>query len=161
MLRRVIIIVTGLSSVLSGFGCQKGTTTVTPPEKVTLELDNTGTGLQYCDANGVCQSLPYTGNCASLEVTVDPTTAQSCQVCVQADGTSVDQGCDNGQVACVLVTLPDPPCVVCAYVNGAVLYSTCTPNATNDCTSYERADGAACEHCFDASGRVVYDSARV
>ncbi|MBI5510969.1 MAG: hypothetical protein HY903_19585 [Deltaproteobacteria bacterium] len=155
MLHRVI----WAAPLLLSVGCLTTEGTTAPGgTKTELKLENNGTGLEYCDASGQCQTLPYNGDCASLVVSIDTATAETCQTCVRADGTTVDQGCDGTAVACVLVTLPDPDCVVCAYVNGAVLYSSCAATPTNDCSRYLRGDGVACEQCFDPAGRVVFDS---
>ncbi len=139
--------------------CNPDEQSPTPAGKnITLKLTGSDSGMQYCDATGTCQTLPYDGDCATLEIEINTSTAQSCQRCIMADGTTVDQGCSNSAVACVLVTLPEPDCVVCAYVNGAVLYSSCVTGDTHDCQDYTRPDGTLCQSCYDATGRSVYDS---
>ncbi len=102
--------------------------------KVTLNRDANG-NLEYCDANGDCQALPYAGDCARIEITIDTATGQTCQTCITADGSRIDEGCNDSLIACVVVTLPNPDCVVCAYVNGSVIYSSCVAEAPQECSS--------------------------
>lgn len=114
--------------------------------------------LEYCDeATGECRPLPYDGQCAAIEVSIDPATGRTCETCLLDDGTSIDQGCDEVSVGCVLVTLPDPDCVVCAFVDGDILFSTCAAGdpvcATDlDCSSDAGSPGS----CVD--GECVRES---
>ena len=127
--------------------CFIGPESPSEPEgkRTTLSMQRLDNGnLEYCDANGECQEVPYTGDCEVVEVDVDTSTGQTCERCVMEDGEVIDQGCGDVSVGCVVVTLPDPDCVVCAYVNGDVLFSSCVVDEA-ECTS--DAD------CFDASGR--------
>jgi Cys-rich repeat protein len=107
----------------------------------TVKLNRLASGdLQYCDTNGQCQTLPYGGECVALEIDIDLTSGETCQRCILEDGTAVDQGCGQSAVACVLITLPEPDCVVCAYVNGAIIFSSCvatepTCQSDADCAS--------------------------
>ncbi len=90
--------------------------------------------LEYCaEDTDECQTLPYDGDCDIIEITIDTATGTSCQRCIMADGSVVDEGCNNAAVECVLITIPDPDCVVCAYVNGAVVYSSCTVDDDPEC----------------------------
>ena len=93
---------------------------------VTLQLNRLENGdLQYCEENGECLELPYDGDCATMEITIDTATGQTCERCVLADGTVAKETCNGTSVACAVVTIPDPDCVVCAYVDGAIIYSSC------------------------------------
>ncbi len=105
-----------------------------------------------------CADLPYDGDCLVIELEIDPTSARACQTCRLADGSTLEQGCDQSVVSCVLVTLPEPDCVVCAYQDGAVIFSTCVASRGSQCASYATAGGRDCERCFDPLGRIVYDS---
>ncbi len=124
---------------------------------VTLTRNDAG-DLEYCDADGNCQELPYSGDCATIEITIDTATGETCQTCITADNTRIDEGCSSSVMACVVVTLPNPDCVVCAYVNGDVIYSTCTAEPPQDCYTVCRSDGNCCEQCNDPYGRPIYDS---
>ncbi|OGR13595.1 MAG: hypothetical protein A2341_22760 [Deltaproteobacteria bacterium RIFOXYB12_FULL_58_9] len=121
---------------------EPGTQQVQDP--ITIKLTNNNGDLEYCDANGECTTLPYDGDCAVVEIDIDQRTGNTCERCVLADGTVSDLGCVDTNVGCVLVTLPDPDCVVCAYVNGAIIFSTCTEQDSPDC--YVSAD------CRDENG---------
>jgi hypothetical protein len=118
----------------------------------TIRLNRLENGnYEYCDENGECRELPSNGSdCAVLEIRVDLATGQSCQTCILADGTAVDQGCSGSYVVCTLVTIPEPDCVVCAYVNGAIVYSSCTVDdgPQPECTSDR--------DCQDANGNSGY-----
>ncbi|MEE8408009.1 MAG: hypothetical protein V3T05_00255, partial [Myxococcota bacterium] len=131
-----------------------------PGDTTTLQLNRLSNGdLQYCDDNGECTDLPYDGSCATIYIDVNTATGQTCERCVLDNGTVVDEGCGAGSsVACVLVTLPDPDCVVCAYVDGSVIFSTCNPQEPDQCAGYMRRDGLSCEKCWDSAGNLVFDS---
>ncbi len=101
----------------------------TPGDVTTLELRATEDGsFRYCDAKGDCTSLPNPAGCAKLTVTVENATGKTCQVCTTSDGTVGPENCETPAVACDVVTIPDPDCVVCAYVNGTVIFSSCQPS---------------------------------
>jgi Cys-rich repeat protein len=102
-------------------------------DPITIQLSNQDGDLQYCDDSGECTTLPYDGDCAIIEIDIDPATGATCERCITADGQAIDLGCANTSVGCVLVTLPDPDCVVCAYINGAIIYSTCTADEEPEC----------------------------
>lgn len=136
-----------------------------PPERTTVKEDGFtlkmnklhNGNLEYCDADsGECRELPYEGECAAVEIEVDPATGATCERCILASGEIIDHGCVDVSVGCVLVTIPDPDCVVCAYVNGAVIFSTCVveePQCHGDweCVSDDGRPG----HCVD--GQCVYE----
>jgi len=117
--------------------------------------------LEFCqdenrDGTEECQSLPYEGECAVIEVDIDTGSGQTCERCILADGTVVDQGCNGVSIGCVLVTLPEPDCVVCAYVNGAIIFSSCIadqPVCTSDreCLNPDGTLG----HCVD--GQCIFE----
>jgi len=109
-----------------------------PPEqnpqdkKTTLKLTRLEDGnLEYCNAAGECKTLPYDGACAVIEVDINEATGNTCERCITAEGEAIDQGCKDTSIGCVLVTLPDPDCVVCAYVEGEVIFSTCEVTDTD------------------------------
>jgi hypothetical protein len=95
-------------------------------QTVALAENSDGT-LNYCDPSGACAKLPNPGQCTTLTITIDTTTGAACQVCTAADGSAGPENCKDPAVACDIVTIPDPNCVVCAYVNGTVIFSTCEP----------------------------------
>ncbi|MBI5508742.1 MAG: hypothetical protein HY903_08305 [Deltaproteobacteria bacterium] len=125
----------------------------------TLTFNRLANGdLQYCNDQGECQTLPYTGSCETVEVDVDMRTGTTCQRCILPDGTTEDQGCGTTAVGCVVVTLPDPDCVVCAYIDGAIIFSSCVTTepecqSDDDCVS-SSANGAG--RCVD--GRCIIES---
>lgn len=87
-------------------------------------------------ASPTCESLPNPRGCTKLIITVDPT-GKTCETCAGPNGEAIAENCGDGaSVACQVVTIPDPDCVVCAYVNGTVIYSTCQPK--------DRCDNVAC-----------------
>lgn len=96
-------------------------------EKKTLTLNaENGTGdFAYCSDNQ-CETLPNPGGCTTLTITIDTVTGTTCETCADASGSGT-QKCGSTSVACQVVTLPDPDCVVCAYINGAVVFSSCAP----------------------------------
>ncbi|MFC1611478.1 hypothetical protein ACFL6C_11000 [Myxococcota bacterium] len=158
MTARAILAATAIASMLA---CRYNSPVVSSAgQKVTLTLTQDSEGNLDCSApaNLECEDLPYSGDCAVIEVDVNTATGQTCQRCIHADGTVVDEGCANTSIGCVLVTLPDPDCVVCAYFNGAVVFSTCVPQEPEECVAYQRSDGSQCERCFDPGGRIVFDS---
>jgi hypothetical protein len=136
-------------------------TSPTDSDLVTLKLERLADGdLQYCEDatdSADCQTLPYDGDCVVVEVDVDLATGATCQRCILADGTVRDMGCDDTLIGCVLVTLPEPDCVVCAYVNGAIIFSSCTVDDQPECFTDRdciSADGRV-GFCFE--GMCVYD----
>src|SRR5689334_21147687 len=61
---------------------------------------------ELCDDAGNCQELPSPGggDCSTIEIRIDTVSGQTCQACILADGTRVEQGCSGSAVACVMVT---------------------------------------------------------
>ncbi|MBI5511266.1 MAG: hypothetical protein HY903_21095 [Deltaproteobacteria bacterium] len=108
----------------------------------TLTLARLANGdLQYCDASGACTALPYGGACQTLLISIDSSTGTTCQQCTLDNGDVLDQGCDASAVVCEVIEIPDPDCMVCAYVNGAVVHSSCAPEASRcsadaDCVTW-------------------------
>jgi hypothetical protein len=126
---------------------------------LTLQLKNNEGNLEYCDSDGECTTLPYDGDCAVVEVEIDQATGTTCERCVDGDGDVTDSSCTDTMVGCLLLTLPEPDCLVCAYVNGAVFFSTCVVRDTPecyvdaDCTSDDGRIGFCAEgYCVDESG---------
>ena len=85
--------------------------------------------LTSCDANGVCQSLPNPNNCTKLIVEIDLSTGATCESCLDASGVELFYACGETSVACTLVSVPDPDCMVCAYLEGSVIFSSCIGQA--------------------------------
>lgn len=124
---------------------------------VTLTLTRQDDGsLQYCDAEGNCQSRANPNDCAVLEIDIDTVNGESCERCFDAAGDIVHQSCGETSVACAVITFPEPDCVVCAYIDGAILFSSCVPEEP-ECDDVVDPSGIACKRCRDASGRTIYD----
>ncbi len=101
---------------------------VEPSAEAILRLERTPAGLlAACDASGACTEQPNPDDCAELEIAIDPSSGATCSRCLDARGTAVAGDCAHAPVACTVVTAPDPHCLVCAWVDGAVVYSTCVP----------------------------------
>jgi len=149
-----------LTLLLLALGCtyEAGQVTTHRGVTVTLTLAQDGAGNLDCQLPATCEDLPYGGDCAALEIDVDTATGRTCQRCVHDNGAVTDQGCDDSVIGCVVVTLPDPDCVVCAYVNGSVVFSTCQAQEPDECIEYFSSDGVTCERCFDPTGRIIFDS---
>jgi hypothetical protein len=95
-------------------------------QTLTLNAEDGGSGnFAYCD-NDHCETLPNPGGCKTLTITIDTATGKTCETCTAPDGSGSEK-CGNTSVACEVVTIPDPDCVVCAYINGAVVFSSCAP----------------------------------
>ncbi len=75
------------------------------------------------------------GDCAVIQIEIDTSTGTTCERCILDDGTVSEESCEDTSIACVLVTIPDPDCVVCAYVNGAVLFASCIVGDVSECTN--------------------------
>ena len=101
MLKRLAVPGLGLLCCLGLAACNGDT--VDPGNQQTLRLDRLASGdLEYCNSDGECQTLPYGGECVALEIDIDLETGETCQRCILADGSAVDQGCGSTAVACVL-----------------------------------------------------------
>lgn len=126
-----------LAAALTAFvlvACGDGSNDNPGGDTKTLQLQARDDGsLNYCDDNGNCTGLPNPGGCQTLDITIDMATGKACQTCVAADGTASDEDCRTPAVACDVVTIPDPDCVVCAYVNGTVIFSSCVPTSPPLC----------------------------
>jgi hypothetical protein len=117
-----------------------GSTNDTSPDTQTIALRRDGSGeLAYCtndtsaeESAQTCQTLPNPKGCETLIITVDTRTGQTCEVCAGADGQPISEGCGgrDAVVECEVIAIPDPDCVVCAYVNGTVIFSSCQPQET-------------------------------
>lgn len=103
-------------------------------EKETLRMTarESDGDLAYCDKDGNCETLPNPGGCKTLVITIDTQTGKSCERCEDANGNGIER-CGDTSVACQIITLPEPDCVVCAYINGAVIYSSCNPPDDDVC----------------------------
>ncbi len=104
--------------------------------------------LLFCEGDR-CQSLPNPDGCASLVITIDTDSGESCARCLAEDGTQLNERCDGTSFACTLVTAPEPDCVVCAYTSGSVLFSTCTTDAPLECVSYAMSTGDPMDGNFE------------
>ncbi len=135
---------------------QESATTENGQADEALKLNRLSSGdMEYCDQSGECQTLPYSGECQIIEISIDTATGLTCQSCTLADGTTVDQGCSGTAVACVLVTLPEPDCVVCAYVNGAILFSNCTPEEAGCQTDADCVSSVGSARCVNGQCETV------
>jgi hypothetical protein len=126
---------------------------------VTLGADPSGT-LDACDASGNCQPVPNPEGCATLVVTIDGTTGAACEKCLDASGGTIYDRCRSTAVQCTVVTAPEPDCVVCAHVDGPVIYSSCVPTTPEGCTTKVDASGATCTVCVDAAGNTTVDTCK-
>ena len=128
----------------------------TTPSPVVLELSQGEDGeLQLCDENGECESHPNPNDCAVLLIEINTVTGESCERCLNEEGRVTLQRCGETSVACAVVTLPDPDCVVCAYVDGDVVYSSCIPEEPGYCVTEVDPNGTECERCYDGAGALV------
>lgn len=111
-----------------------------PSRRQTVTLHRLQDGdLEFCDANGVCSSVPNPNGCAVLELKIDPQTGAACETCFDANGQVASASCEETSIGCAIVTLPEPDCVVCAYVNGAVIFSSCVVEEPRQCERYTQA----------------------
>jgi len=95
------------------------------PETVVAERNAAG-NLQLCDASGACQTLPNPDDCDRLVFRIYRRRREACQQCLAADGEVLSSSCgEDGDVACFVLTGPEPDCVVCYYMAGAVIYNSC------------------------------------
>jgi hypothetical protein len=133
-----------------------GTPQIRPTATITLTDDGSG-NLQSCDANGVCESHPNPDGCATLVVNIDEQTGDTCERCADANGGAIYERCNDTAVACTVVTLPEPDCVICAYVDGAIIYSTCVAQDPQTCETGVLESGAPCRVCYDTNGRTILD----
>jgi hypothetical protein len=124
-----------------------------------LQMERTSDGqLRYCKDAKDCQSLPNPHGCATLQIDINTATGESCERCLDAAGNIITDGCGQTSVACTVVTIPDPDCVVCAYVNGAVIFSSCVaeqpvpPNCPIGMPSPTSCDGHYVSPGTDAQG---------
>ncbi len=147
----------GASGLLACTDPQPTTNDPTGETHLTLSQDNAG-DLAYCDAAERCVTVSNPEQCEVLELTIDNGTGAVCERCVDADGNLVFDRCQETHVACTLVTAPEPDCLVCAHVDGPVIYSSCIAAAPTVCTAMPSPDGRNCEICYDANGGPVYDS---
>lgn len=133
-----------------------------PVTTATVRLSETADkSLETCNGDGVCTTVPNPDGCASLVVTIDTTTGAACAQCLAADGSEVSKKCADAAIQCTVLTIPEPDCVVCAHVNGAVVYSSCQPKPPDRCVGSTDAAGNACKICRDAAGRVILDSCTI
>lgn len=92
-----------------------------------IELRTNADGeLEVCDDSG-CKPLPNPNGCTKLVISVDVASGASCERCYAADGELITESCGPSTVLCDVITIPEPDCVVCAYLNGAIVYSSCAP----------------------------------
>ncbi len=136
-MRRSLVFVT--TAALASAGCfdeaqieddERGDTTT-----LTLSAGENG-DFEWCDENGTCKDLPNPNDCATLVIEIDNATGKTCETCKDEDGETKDQSCDEVSVGCVVVTLPDPDCLVCAYIDGAIIYSSCVAEEPHTCYPY-------------------------
>ncbi|MEM6730111.1 MAG: hypothetical protein AAF658_01070 [Myxococcota bacterium] len=100
------------------------------------------------------------------------------------------ESCDGSRFSCTVVTAPEPDCVVCAFPNGAVAFSSCVSDEPDECVSFAApemdgnfacesnddcpsgaicfggacqadADVGECRVCFDTTGNTILDECGV
>jgi hypothetical protein len=126
-----------------------------PTTRLELQAGEDG-AFSSCDADGACETLPNPDNCAILIVIIDNVSGRTCERCEGADGQVIYDRCDETRVVCTVITIPEPDCVVCAYDQGSIVYSSCTvgddPN-TGECTADECGPAPMCPAllCSDGS----------
>jgi hypothetical protein len=113
--------------------------------------------LELCSEEGDCDSYPNPNDCVFLEIEINTITGESCERCYNDQRELTHESCSETSVACTVVTLPEPDCVVCAYVNGAVIFSSCIPEEPPVCVTRVSPSGEECEQCYDADGHLVID----
>ncbi|MEM6731205.1 MAG: hypothetical protein AAF658_06595, partial [Myxococcota bacterium] len=130
----------------------------------TLSLDRDANGnLRYCKADDPtnCVTVSNPSNCATLEITVNTRTGETCERCLSSAGAVTYERCQGTSIACALVTAPEPDCVVCAHIDGPVIYSTCIPSEPEHCEYYPVAGATGlreCEVCYGHDGSVASDT---
>lgn len=131
------------------FACDEEPGTPGPTEELRELTLSAGEGgrLLFCEGER-CQTLPNPDGCASLVITIDTVSGESCARCLAEDGVQITERCDGTSFSCTLVTAPEPDCVVCAYTNGAVLLSTCASEQPLECVSFAGASGAPMDESF-------------
>ncbi len=154
-----ICLLGGVAFATAGCEATDPGTEIDPTDQTTtLMLEGNSDGdLSYCDADGECYILPNPDDCSVLTVEVDLTTGETCEVCTDSAGSDGAETCTDTQIACVLVTAPEPDCVVCAHVGGAVIHSTCVVEEPTDCEVFGDPVGGTCQICYNAAGDVILD----
>ena len=156
--------ITVLSACMGGLLACDGTGE--PPRTTVLTLEqNLDGGLDNCDPAGNCSSLSNPEQCARLEVSADTQSGGVCERCLAADGTVIREGCEETDVACTVITIPEPDCIVCAHRDGPVVLSTCEPEPPIRCEPRpllgDPVDNsgpvADCEVCYDDTGSIISD----
>lgn len=127
--------------------------------------------LTYCPDGGDCLVVSNPGDCDTLQIDIDTTTGATCERCLDASGGVLYERCEGTSVACTVVTAPDPDCVVCAHIDGPVIFSSCQPQEPGYCeyfplagttdSSAPSSDGPvprSCERCYTADGDLLSDT---
>lgn len=117
-------------AVLAATACQPEASGPKAGEVNTLRLEAGADGkLRHCAnadysaENADCHEYRNPGQCAVLEIRIDTGNGSTCETCFDSDGEVTSEGCDDTVIDC---TTPDPDCVVCAHVDGATVFSSCT-----------------------------------
>jgi len=137
-MRNIFTILMGLV-VLAGCDYTGGIL-IDPPlyDPIELRLEQNDDGdLEYCDEDGRCSVYPNPDDCAILLAEIDPYTGETCETCTDDDGIVIAESCEGTSIACTVVTAPEPDCVVCAHVGGAVIFSDCVPAEPDNCVYYD------------------------
>ncbi|MEO1171784.1 MAG: hypothetical protein AAFX94_06990 [Myxococcota bacterium] len=128
-------------------------------ETETLSLRAGADGrLSYCPGGVDCVALSNPDACETLEVEIDTATGSTCERCLEADGVVRSERCEQTAVACTLVTAPEPDCVVCAHVDGPVIYSSCEPAPPSRCEYFPVIGNGECKRCYNAAGDLTADT---
>lgn len=106
-----------------------------PQKTLQLQQDNAG-NLVYCDDNGECASYPNPDNCEILKVEIDTVDGRVCEICEDSAGNVVHDRCADTNIVCTVVSAPEPDCVVCAYQNGSIIFSSCVAEDPYYCVEY-------------------------
>lgn len=126
----------------------------------TLRLSQTPNGdLEYCDPQtGDCVDVSNPNSCAVVEIEIDTATGATCERCLDDAGQVTYESCGEASVACTVVTAPEPDCVVCAHIDGPVIFSSCTPSTPDHCEFFPVSTPGGveqCEVCYDTSGNIT------
>ena len=132
-----------------------------------------------CPADAPCPELENPENCRFLTLSVDNLSGEACERCEDEAGNIIFDRCEQTEIDCTVVTAPEPDCVVCAVIGGAVVHSTCIPEDRVTCEYYTFApdrdassedglppggsdaapiDEEGCQICTDPAGNVVSDT---
>jgi len=132
-----ILCTVGLVACAQDEGPDSGST-----QELRLEARDGTTDVEYCkdtDNDGVddqCQTFPNPrpNECSVIVITIDNQSGKICETCEDANGNVLDDSCQpDSIIACTVITFAEPDCVVCAHVDGPVIYSSCIVEEPERC----------------------------